>query len=242
MIQTAGSSALVRAQAEIQRRQHEDLDDNREYFTGEELPTEYGKDLPKRKGKYFGANDTGAALLTWAAQVDPDSKDEVFALRCRIVYEIEGVYRMEEDHEPDYESEYELPVLCALIQRVMDTLHEKGGIKKTDFENIETWRAGIAADDQERPWTFTGLGEEEGVIPLYELRAHYSPPGDYDAAFVFKRFDSFIGEVINGEASIARCPECSNLYHISAARRNQQVFCSHRCADRAGQRRRRNKL
>jgi len=187
----------------------------------------------KRRGRFFGAKDVDAELITWAMQVNPNAPDELLALRARITYTIEGVYTVDEEDMPEY-SDYdgELPALCVLIQSVCATLHDHAGVLASDLATIAFWREGVRSDDQTaRPIALPrGAGE---IVPMADLRGVLLPPGDGYAAYLFGRFDDFLSAVLTGESAVADCPQCRCLFRASEKRREKQVYCSPRCRHRA---------
>ena len=124
-----------------------------------------------------------------------------------------------------------------LVQRIMRDIYYQGGPTRADFnaffDFLRQFHTGFEAE--------SGGSSEGDIVPLHGAQEVILPGENVVAAFppimsIAANARWLISETIAGRNRLAECSECHGL-HIPM--RREQAYCSHRCANRAGMRRRR---
>jgi len=184
----------------------------------------------------FGEADQYRPFLTQVFQVDSKNPGELEALFQRFfqMYSVSGVPA---DALEDFAG------LCELTRSIMEDVHN------TREEGVRFDRAKAYADLLKRTREkkiIIGLDPDpNGIVALAQL-AHYWIEGFERNRFEFRfaeELESLIQKSeslrrrLNGTAPpLAKCSECSSIFVATKA---DQRFCSFRCTDRNGKRRRR---
>ncbi len=196
----------------------------------------------------FGKADADMPWLSQVAQVDTENPTELthVAQWCtdRPIYEGLSV----EAHD---ESLRAFTYLCRLTQEILDTLYNLGGITEQQKDGLNFFLC-----------RFPNVIKETGPtelhpLPLSEDRAERSNERSYiipvksigkarttgelkdlPMLLLVDHIEELFVLLAEGRIRLARCTACSSIF---LERRNGQIYCSHRCANRVGVRRRRQK-
>lgn len=203
----------------------------------------------------FGSIDRKLPLLTWVIQADPDIRAEVQAVADRAIPR-EGFWPTQPD---EFEAKYleeEVAPLCRFTADLAEALYEDD-IRRYHLDTLSTL---LRTRDV---WFYDGVGAPEGNMrrvyycPSYEWFSNNEYEGSeegsrhvplnqvlrqYSSTFgaveqILVHIDRLFRQVLRGDSPLRRCSECNYLF--IATRSDHLQFCSQRCSDRAGKRRRR---
>lgn len=211
----------------------------------------------------FSKADFSLPMMSHIAQIDPQSTEElkhliwVALFKSDLVFlSQEGVIQKDENYRWLFENPSDIANLremCLLVHEVLRNLAEHEWVTYNQQKKL------IRFDSQIRS-RFNSFGlfdvEEDTAPHIKQLRlfeVDEVPEGtvhisdmlfdeymDSGSLTVWRLFSDEFAEWIdayNKGARLKSCPECNNLFPILSAS-SRRKYCSHRCATRAGERRR----
>lgn len=179
----------------------------------------------------FGSSDKDIKLMTRVLQVNPDDQWEVQQFIGTMV---------NWNHAADSRTVCEMQDLLRLAQRVAKTLREEQGIYESQEADIlsmytrigNTYRGAAAIS------TPAAVPNEktDRLIPAEQIR--FSLASDDPVVNLFLQIVKEVMALRENYQRLRICEECK-LPYMADIRREDQHYCSRRCAARAGERRRR---
>jgi hypothetical protein len=192
----------------------------------------------------FGPKDKDLPLLTQAFQLNVDNPDEV----ARFITMHDKIWRTPPQ---DREQRHDPPVAATMKQAAatIEAVNTETTISAVNLAVVIMYSA-VDRDGVDGVW-MKALNKallwtsDHNTVGYYPFNPAFVP---LDAMFRLEKEDDLLPRrillavrdallhMIEDRTFLRRCTECSSIFECS---RTGQIFCSHRCADRAGQKRRR---
>lgn len=138
-------------------------------------------------------------------------------------------------------SQAKLMDLCLLLQNVLQSVKNDGGIRVLNLMQVKAKRNEYSVSFNLENYLERKDAHRPGdVIPLHELGFKPEQTGERYAQELFRQFDLFLTNLTGGLASVGRCEHCGGLF-TEYSPIVERVYCSPRCVNRAGVKRYREK-
>ncbi len=187
-------------------------------------------------------HDAALPLITQLMQIDSDDDAEVSRFWWRVVENAQLVFPLEANPpvvDPHFKS------ACHYIQDIVLSLYENQTVPlgRLFALRVQTSLRSGFFPKQEAMAILDVVGGaapsddyEERFMPLSDFVWTTEPRNVLPSQIITAELETLLGELWHKRAYLEKCPECQNIF---VARKQGSVYCSHRCANTAGTRRRR---
>ena len=186
--------------------------------------------------------DRTLPMVTQIFQVDADNPEEVAEIMARLVkMDDPRLTLLSAKERARMVSEF--IKVCRLLQSVIVTLHDEGGITMRQKDGIEEffehYRTGIKMPDIKE--LRLDSKSRRLIIPVNLIKETHRFDDDalIPASVLFGFIPALYKEIQEGKGNLRRCVECQSVF---VERRAGQQFCSYRCNGRTRTRRYRENL
>lgn len=184
---------------------------------------------------FIGA-DRDTDLITWAAQVDTNSLEDLLDFWLRLCtgweMDIQKQFLPTETSENQTLTEErleELTALCRGIQDALTSVWEHQGIRRGFLTYLNAMRGPTTPT---RRFVVPAGADPDTLIGLQECGYSDGYRTGSPLGILAWHISQFIERLMDGSATLGRCVECGSLFPVYNPR--QRRFCSNRCRNRAG--------